>query len=278
MNINRAESQNQAHQHYIKNLKKIYSKREKNMHWRYVEFLKKNDNERLEAIKITAISAMAGLGTGMIFGGIIGGCIGSPGGPPGIALGAGIGGGIGLGIGLLVAAIGTPISQYDEYDKWRKTETGKEFAHDITLLIEEDFFQKELICPITQMPIVNGVRTPDGQLYEKKAIEEWVRKNGNNPLTRERLRKSDLKIDPKATLESSKQFLKFIKQNRDLTKEHAPKIINGYDALIKEIQSNLINIHNVKLIEAQKKFEKGDITFEKLHEKTEKLFKKYMQL
>lgn len=53
-------------------------------------------------------------------------------------------------------------------------------------------------CPITLKSIFdleNPVLTPNGVTYEKEAIEEWIRNNGTDPITREPLNISQLVIN-----------------------------------------------------------------------------------
>ncbi len=50
----------------------------------------------------------------------------------------------------------------------------------------------EFICPITQELMRDPVVTREGQMYEKKAIELWLRKNTSDPITRGRLSEEDL--------------------------------------------------------------------------------------
>lgn len=47
-------------------------------------------------------------------------------------------------------------------------------------------------CAITLCSVKDGVRTPDGQLYEREAIEKWIDLNGTNPKTRQPLSRIDL--------------------------------------------------------------------------------------
>lgn len=51
----------------------------------------------------------------------------------------------------------------------------------------------QITCPITLENIVDPILTPDGHTYEKKAIVEWVSRNGNSPLTKKRVSLFDLK-------------------------------------------------------------------------------------
>lgn len=49
-----------------------------------------------------------------------------------------------------------------------------------------------LTCPITHELMVEPVSDPEGNTYERAAIEEWISKNGTSPLTRNPLRVEDL--------------------------------------------------------------------------------------
>ena len=51
----------------------------------------------------------------------------------------------------------------------------------------EEFDEDYGICPITQEYMENPVITPSGNYYEKKAIIDWINKEGTDPMTRERL-------------------------------------------------------------------------------------------
>jgi len=44
---------------------------------------------------------------------------------------------------------------------------------------------EELVCPITQELTVDPVIAQDDRLYDRPAIEKWVRENGTSPLTRQ---------------------------------------------------------------------------------------------
>lgn len=45
----------------------------------------------------------------------------------------------------------------------------------------------ELLCPITLALFHDPVLAQDGHTYERKAIEEWVRKNGTSPITSQQI-------------------------------------------------------------------------------------------
>jgi hypothetical protein len=47
-------------------------------------------------------------------------------------------------------------------------------------------------CPITRSLMVDPVIDPDGNSYEKHAIEDWIRRSGTSPITRTALSINDL--------------------------------------------------------------------------------------
>ena len=49
------------------------------------------------------------------------------------------------------------------------------------------------ICPITHELMVDPVIDPDGNSYERQAIQDWIQKNGTSPITRVSLSISDLR-------------------------------------------------------------------------------------
>ena len=49
------------------------------------------------------------------------------------------------------------------------------------------------ICPITHELMVDPVIDPDGNSYERRAIEDWLRQNGTSPITRAPLAAQDLR-------------------------------------------------------------------------------------
>ncbi len=48
-------------------------------------------------------------------------------------------------------------------------------------------------CPITHELMIDPVIDPDGNSYERKAIEDWLHQNGTSPITRTHLSAADLR-------------------------------------------------------------------------------------
>ncbi len=58
----------------------------------------------------------------------------------------------------------------------------REYQEPDTNSIPDDF-----LCPLTLQMMYDPVTAPDGKIYEREVIAEWVKKNGTSPLTREPL-------------------------------------------------------------------------------------------
>ena len=52
---------------------------------------------------------------------------------------------------------------------------------------------ESFLCPITRVLMVDPVVDPDGNTYEKTAIEDWIRQSGTSPITRTALSIDDLR-------------------------------------------------------------------------------------
>src|SRR5688500_13856358 len=57
--------------------------------------------------------------------------------------------------------------------------------------ISEDF-----LCPITHELMTDPVATADGQIYERKAIAQWLQEHNTSPLTNEKLAHKILTVIP----------------------------------------------------------------------------------
>jgi hypothetical protein len=57
---------------------------------------------------------------------------------------------------------------------------------------KEDDMPESFMCPLTQEVLRDPVVDPEGNSYERSAIESWLEKNNTSPITRKPLRKEDL--------------------------------------------------------------------------------------
>lgn len=278
MSFDRVEANNQARERYIQHMMQVYETREKKLEGRKIEYFKNNKDSQKDLLLMVGGGALSGAIGGACTGAIIGGVCGTPGGPPTMAVGAGIGAGVGFVVG---GAIGTGMAVVylrPRYKEWCKTEAGREFAGKMQIFLHENSILEHLTCPISQMPVIEGVRTPDGQLYEKDEIEKWIKQHGTNPQTRERITIDDLTPDESASLEAAKTFVRFLQQKREETKEIAPALIPGYDKLIQDTREAAMGVHNTKLVTLQKQWQKGKITYEELSRKSRELGEKYLNI
>lgn len=278
MSFDRVEANNEARERYIQQMMDTYRTREKKLKGRKVEFLRNNKDAKIDVLLIVGGGTASGAIAGGVVGGIVGGVCGSPAGPPGMIVGAAIGVPVGAAIG---GAIGTGVAVVylrPRYQEWCKTEAGREFAGNMRIFLEENSILEHLTCPISQMPVINGVRTPQGHLYEKQEIENWVKENGTDPITRIPLSLSDLKEDETASLEATKNFVNFLKSKREETKKVAPELIEGYDRLITDYREAAMQIYNTKLITLQKQWQKRKISYEEFSEQSRALGEKYLNI
>ncbi|KAA6393128.1 MAG: hypothetical protein EZS28_011348 [Streblomastix strix] len=75
------------------------------------------------------------------------------------------------------------IQQEKECMKQSKNEPA--FRDLLKVMSFEEEQAEGFICPITQQLMIDPVFAQDGNLYEREAIAEWVKRKGTSPLTRE---------------------------------------------------------------------------------------------
>lgn len=258
----------------IDELRSQYAAQSVKVKGRKFAFLKE-PSSRKTALCMLGTGALAGTVIGGITGGVIGGCCGSPGGPPGIAIGVAIGVPVGAAIGAAIGAGTATYILYPRYKAFLKTESGEQFTNTLSAFISKDGILEHYCCAITTEPVIDGVRTPDGQLYERSAIEEAIRLRGENPKTREKLTVDDLIPDHDASYASSKAFVDLLIEKRQATMEKAPNLIEGYDARIKDIREWHMNIGNNKFVALQKKYSDGKISYDEFQQERENIQKHY---
>ncbi|KAA0715789.1 hypothetical protein E1301_Tti013876 [Triplophysa tibetana] len=64
---------------------------------------------------------------------------------------------------------------------------------------------QHLICPLSKQMFIDPVKTKYGNVYERKAIEEWIKTNQSDPLSKKELKTCDLKED-KNMKKSAQEF------------------------------------------------------------------------
>jgi hypothetical protein len=78
------------------------------------------------------------------------------------------------------------------------------------------------ICPITQELMVDPVIDPDGNSYERKAIEGWLRQNNTSPITRAPLAITDLRPN-RALKQAIDEYRLSIKPKKQSSVSHTAK-------------------------------------------------------
>lgn len=260
----------------VKEFRDAYREKTKNFKGRKLEFLKRDKNARDEILNCAIAGFSTGVVTGAIAGGIIGAAVGTPGGPPGMAVGAGVGALVGAGVGAAIGGgIGCAIT-YPRYKAWCETEPGKAFGQKFSIfLADERKVFENWTCPITLMPILDGVRTPDGRLYERAAIEAAVKKHGRNPMTDQPLRLEDLTTDDEANFSSVKSIHNLLSEKRDEIVDECPEVASGVDDFMQEMREWSITKGNQKINMLQKQFKEKKITYKEFQQKNKEIQKYY---
>jgi len=113
------------------------------------------------------------------------------GGPKGLAIGAGAGAGAGFVGGCIYSAI----QHKKSYTSWLNQHRGDETFKEILSIYQQEEFKEKFTCAITHEPVVNPVISPNGRIYEKSAIEQWLNSGETDPFTRQPLKIKDLRKD-----------------------------------------------------------------------------------
>jgi hypothetical protein len=233
---------------------------ESNFDRKFVFF--KSDPETQKELLLFS-GTFAGVG-GMIGGGIgggIGAVCASPGGPIGVAGGFGIGFAIGAPIGAAIGSCFACKRIYPRYQQWMETEEGAKFADSLANYLSEKALDHHIICPITQMPVLQGVRTPNGRIYEKKPLVQWINQHGTDPLTREKLTKDQLIREEDLSIENARSTRKFWIEIKEDAIQLEAGFKNGLEARINDIEEQIIQKSNDKLVKIQKEWKEKKINY-----------------
>lgn len=221
---------------YDEQLLQIYSRRSKNLQGRKFEFIQKNyKTSGKDFAVITGTGVLSGAVAGGTIGAIVGGTCGTPGGPPGIVTGAVVGGSIGAVVGGALGVGVASVYVYPDYKAWLKTEEGRQFGGELRAFLG-GYDEFNYLCGINHDIVIDAVRTPQGQIYERKDITQWVTEHGTDPMTLLPLTLAELKDDNEATLRSTKQLALLIEEDMPYLKAHAKDLIPGLESLNRDLQ------------------------------------------
>lgn len=275
-------------QKYIQDLVDSYREKGGDVRDRHFEFIR-SDTKHPSGFDVKTVHAffmashVIGVGgAGACIGGIIGAAVGGPAAPAtaiaGVALGAAIGGPIAAAIGL---GTGYAVAEYKcrpAYKKYCERESNKEFHTNLIDLLKQDHVFDQVCCGINYLPVLDGVRTPSGHLYERYAIEDWIEKSGTDPVTRAPLTKKDLIPDPDTSVKAASLFVKFLIEKKKEAMQLSPDLALGYDALILDTRNTYVGLYNGKITELQNKYMQHKISYEEMCRQTDSLGKRYLNL
>lgn len=128
---------------------------------------------------------------GLTVGGTVGGLIGLIGGPKGAAVGASSG----VGVGILAGSSYATHNTRKMYKTWLKQFRNDEMFSEFTEIFKKYQALKEFTCSLSGEIMHAPYADPWGHVYEREAIEEWVKKEGTSPVTKLALKPSDLRPD-----------------------------------------------------------------------------------
>ena len=102
-----------------------------------------------------------------------------------------------------------------------------------------------LICPIThQLPVEPNYCQPDGQVYERKAILEWIKENNISPIDRDCvISEEELKFSRRThqQIESFIEELKSFRNSQQLDNEKLNSFLSEYENNQTEFEKNKLN-------------------------------------
>jgi hypothetical protein len=252
--------------YYESELLDTYRQRAANLKGRKFEYLKENyKNSSRDLVVITTTGVACGVIGGACTGAIIGGVCGCPGGPPGMLIGGAIGAGVGAGIGIALGGGTGIIWVSSSYKEWLDSELGQEFAENFRIFLD-DLDDPDKICAITQDVPMDAVRTPQGQLYERKEILHWIAEHGTDPLTRSVLNENQLIEDNEASFHSLSQISKIIEEDWEFFKQKAEFLLPGLERLNREIHMQLNKLIEKEIQKVELKLENQDISASQFRE------------
>jgi len=261
------------HKFYDEVLFKEYKTSYKNMKRSRITFTLEDPKKVVSTVACPILKGAAtGAFIGGTAGGIVGGCVG---GPPGILPGIGIGGGIGAAVGGIAGfAVGVTRLE-NEYDKWSKTEKGRDFSAEIQIFLNAIPELKGKFCGITRRPVIEAVRTPSGQIYERKEIVKYIKENGKDPITKEILSEKHLIEDDEFTYKVCINLRKILRQDIPYFEEKDKELLNGFIALNHDVNQKMNQLHAKEKEKIEQKREKNEITYMQYMRLTDALSEKY---
>ncbi|MCB1180854.1 MAG: hypothetical protein KDK55_02360 [Chlamydiia bacterium] len=281
MSIDRCQVQSNEKEKYYSKVKDMIENNVSGGRYKK-EYWKSNRKDKMIHDLTIVEGTFIGAAAGGVVGGACGGICGIPGGPLGIGIGIGagtaggmiIGGGIGTAIGVAIARH----QSLPKYKQWCETQKIKSFTHNLNVLLNPDEISSHVICPLSQLPVINAVRTPQGQIYEKYELMKWLKKNGTDPLTREPLSEVQLKKDSLDFENGPKKLYQLLKEKVSVAEKYAPEQVQGMKDLMEDIVEAAYSFHRDKMFNLADKLREGKITLKEYEAKQAKYNQIYFNL
>jgi hypothetical protein len=193
--------------------------------------------------KVAVVATAAGIGA----------AAGSFGGGKGAAIGAGAGAAVGV-----VIVIGMHAKAFKKWRSNQKVEVVSGLFQKLSEAINND----ELICPITREPVRHPVVTPyTDHVYEKEALEKWVREKGTDPMTRQPLRVEQLQTSMSA-MGAMQRICKEIVDRKVKELKLTPKELEGIKAMREDFDKNILNFFKNEKEKWSKKVENKEMSIQ----------------
>lgn len=223
---------------------------------RYECALKVNDLISRQGVILTGAVAGAGIGAGVGF---------AAGGPIGILPGAGIG----AGVGAAAFAIGTLAYDYVEYTKHIKTlsaEAAQALEQKMCVMASDE----SEVCPITTtVPLVPVRIKGEKQVYEKEALEKWVKEHKTSPCTRAACKVKDIEFAMEG-IPTAVRICETALCDPDHSCKFSEKELTGIRILRRQLKKNALVLMQKELNKLSDQLKKKPIeTMDKINKLTE---------
>lgn len=210
------------------------------------------------------IGATSGAAVGMTIGGICGGVCGTTGGPVGTFGGIVIGGMGGAAIG---GAVGFTAA-YIHYRQWLKTDEAKEFCHIIKEMLLDDERFRDYYCVIDgglpEDPVINSKRGDHYQVYEREAIEGWIKHHlATDPVTGNPLKAKYLVDSPHNEMLMWRSMYQSITEDIPRIEKINPGVARGMKEAQNEIKQVSRKLYRQALDKLEYKLDEGMINQKK---------------
>jgi hypothetical protein len=166
-----------------------------------------------------------------------------------------------IGGGIIGGILGYRITQECDkffYNSWKKQHTF-EAVESMNKLLSSSIDDPEMVCLITQEAAIDAVRTPHtNYVYERSALEQWIKENHTDPATRQPVNIEDITISGRGFAikrqmcrnalikigSDNQEAQSIILSIHDENEKNAKKFISlEMHSLLKSLEKNLITLN-----------------------------------